>query len=308
MKAFHVGQMIKNRRIQLGLTQEELCEGICEPATLSRIESGRNDPSRSRLTVLLQRLGLPENRYFALLSEKDIAISNLQTEIVSLNVHEHFLEALEKLDELEDLIHPDDLILKQFILRSRAVAGKIENNQAIPYDFQSAQDLLLDAIRLTVPRFDLEGIEQHHYGLDEMKIINQIALNYSNHGLYDKAIPVYYQLMRYVRKHMLNLEIFSSSVVAISYNYSRILCIEKRPKEALEIAQLGWDYAVRYGKTSMLGDILFMVAESLRQLGETETCKAYFSHSYHVYCSLKNETNAQIVAQHVKEELHCEID
>ena len=50
----------------LGLTQEELCEGLCEPATLSRIENGRQAPSRSRANALLQRLGLPNDRYYVI--------------------------------------------------------------------------------------------------------------------------------------------------------------------------------------------------------------------------------------------------
>ena len=50
---------MKQRRLELGLTQEELCEGICEPITISRMENGRQTPSRNRINALLQRLGLP---------------------------------------------------------------------------------------------------------------------------------------------------------------------------------------------------------------------------------------------------------
>ena len=47
---------MKQRRLELGLTQEELCEGICEPITISRMENGRQTPSRNRINALLQRL------------------------------------------------------------------------------------------------------------------------------------------------------------------------------------------------------------------------------------------------------------
>ena len=40
MKNVFLGEYIKQRRLDLGLTQEQLCDGICEPMTLSRLENG----------------------------------------------------------------------------------------------------------------------------------------------------------------------------------------------------------------------------------------------------------------------------
>ena len=81
MKELFLGEYIKNRRMDLGLTQEQLCEGICEPITLSRLENGKQTPSRNRINALLQRLGLPDDRYFALLSKNEMEINALQEEI-----------------------------------------------------------------------------------------------------------------------------------------------------------------------------------------------------------------------------------
>ena len=39
MKEVFLGEVIRQRRLELGLTQEELCEGICEPMTISRFET-----------------------------------------------------------------------------------------------------------------------------------------------------------------------------------------------------------------------------------------------------------------------------
>ena len=69
MKNVFLGEYVKQRRLDLGLTQEQLCYGICEPMTLSRLENGKQTPSRNRINALLQRLGLPDDRYFALLSK-----------------------------------------------------------------------------------------------------------------------------------------------------------------------------------------------------------------------------------------------
>ena len=104
MKEVYIGSIIRKRRQELGLTQEQLCRGICETVTLSRIENGKQTPSRSKLNALLQRLGMPGERYYALLSEQEMKISNLQTEIVSCNVLGQREQGLKKLDELERMM------------------------------------------------------------------------------------------------------------------------------------------------------------------------------------------------------------
>ena len=81
MRELSLGEYIKQERIKQGITQEQLCEGICEPITISRMENGKQTPSYTRIRTFLQRLGIPDNQYFALLSQNEIEIKTLQDEI-----------------------------------------------------------------------------------------------------------------------------------------------------------------------------------------------------------------------------------
>ena len=47
MNCIYIGTFIKQRRKELKLTQEQVCSGICDPVTLSRIENGKQTPSKS---------------------------------------------------------------------------------------------------------------------------------------------------------------------------------------------------------------------------------------------------------------------
>ena len=197
MKNVFLGEYVKQRRLDLGLTQEQLCDGICEPMTLSRLENGKQTPSRNRINALLQRLGLPDDRYFALLSKNELEMEALQKEIVACNATEKVPEGFEKLAQFEKLADPDDQIAQQFALRSRVLLGRLDGR----YTPLEQIDLLMQAIQLTVPRFDLESIESFLYTRDEITIINQIGLAYSDAGQNKKAAEIYYQLLKYVRKH-----------------------------------------------------------------------------------------------------------
>jgi transcriptional regulator with XRE-family HTH domain len=106
MKNVFLGEYIKQRRLDLGLTQEQLCDGICEPMTLSRLENGKQTPSRNRINALLQRLGLPDDRYFALLSKNELEMEALQKEIVACNANHRVEEGFETLTTICPLTAP----------------------------------------------------------------------------------------------------------------------------------------------------------------------------------------------------------
>lgn len=156
MKELFIGEMIKRKRKELGLTQEQLCEGICEPSTISRIESGRQGPAKNKLDALLQRLGLPGERYYALMSKDEMEISNLKEKIISCNVARNAVEGLKNLEKLEALATEDDHLLRQFILRSRIFLGYIKEGKVCPYTLEEKEKMLQEAIHLTIPDFDEE--------------------------------------------------------------------------------------------------------------------------------------------------------
>jgi predicted transcriptional regulator len=64
MQELLVGEVIRRKRIEMELTQEELWESICETFTISRIENGKQPPSRSTADALLQRLGTSDATLF----------------------------------------------------------------------------------------------------------------------------------------------------------------------------------------------------------------------------------------------------
>lgn len=53
MNMVFIGEYIQKRRKSMGLTQEAVCHGICDCATLSRIENGRVTPRKTVISALL---------------------------------------------------------------------------------------------------------------------------------------------------------------------------------------------------------------------------------------------------------------
>ncbi len=312
MQEIFIGEAIRQRRLALGLTQEELCEGLCEPATLSRIENGRQAPSRNRANALLQRLGLPHDRYYAILTPKEAEADSLQE---SINA---YLERFERmlgedklqaqraaLDELEklDMVIDDDHIIKQYILAKRAVLGTLEK----PYDLETQLDMLMKAICMTVPGFDPQMMDGHLYSLDEMEIISQIGTVYSLNGQNEKAAGVFSQLLSYVQEHYEDVTRPSRYLSLISCNYARELCLLGHYEKAIEIAELGRMSCLKYGYCQFLPDLLTIMAKCWHFLKEPEKSRERYLQAYYLYQEIGHASGIAAVSKEALEYLNLKL-
>ena len=219
MYNYHIGEYIKRKREEKEIKQDELCYGICDRSTLSRIERGKQEPSYYILKALLQRLGISEDRCQILMGAQEFEIAELQREIVADNVRKDFSSALKKIRRLEELSQSaENPLLQQFILRVRAAAGYEENGERLDYDNPTQRKMLIQALELTCPGITMENVGSFLLSEDEAKIINQIAITYSEEGNRRQAIEIYRQLIRYVQSHFAGCEVGQVMLPLTAYN------------------------------------------------------------------------------------------
>ena len=308
MYNYHIGEYIKRKREEKEIKQDELCYGICDRSTLSRIERGKQEPSYYILKALLQRLGISEDRCQILMGPQEFEISELQREIVADNVREDFSSALKKIRRLEELSQSaENPLLRQFILRVRALAGYEKNGERLDYDNPTQRKMLIHALELTCPGISMENMGSFLLGEDEAKIINQIAITYSEEGNRRQAIEIYRQLIRYVQSHFAGCEIGQVMLPLTAYNYSKVLGMEGRYEEAIEIAELGRQWCVKYNKCRMLGGLLLNIACCLHELGNDEKSKKLLLNSYYAYLLMENFTSCKVVQEYAEENLGMKI-
>lgn len=296
MQNFRLGDYVRQKRLDQGLTQEEVCDGICEPITLSRLENNKQTPSRNRINAILQRLGLPDDRYYSLLTQNELEIEALKKEIVACNVQGQLNKGFEKIKKLEEISSTDDHPTQQFILRSKILLGRLDAR----YSNEEQLTMLMEAISITVPKFDLDEIDSRLYTIDEIKIINQIAIAYSNLENNKKAADIYYQLLRYTRKHAQEILTSNPVMPLILYNYARVLDLSSRYSEGVEIAQKGLQCCIEIGHYQLFPGCLAIYAECCHFLGRnTESFKSY-RQAYYLFEALGKTHNQHIIAQEVK--------
>lgn len=308
MYNYHIGEYIKRKREEQKIKQDELCYGICDRSTLSRIERGKQEPSYYILKALLQRLGISEDRCQILMGPQEFEIAELQREIVADNVRDDFSSALKKICRLEELSQfEENPLLRQFILRVRAAAGYEKNGERYAYTRSVQRKILIHALELTCPGITMENVGSFLLSEDEAKIINQIAITYSEEGNRRQAIEIYRQLIRYVQSHFAGCEIGQAILPLTAYNYSRLLGLEHRYEEAIEIAELGRQWCVKYNKCRMLGGLLLNIACCLHQLGDDEKSQKLLLNSYYAYLIMEDFASCKVVQEYAEENLGMKI-
>ena len=309
MNRFMIGEYIRTQREAKGINQDDLCRGICNRSTLSRIEHGRHEPNYYVLKALLQRMGIPEERFQILMGPQEFEIEELQQEIVADNVKHDFSSALKKIERLETLFQAEQQpVLQQFVLRVRALAGYEKDGQHFDYDYSTQREMLTHALELTCAGIHLKNMGRFLLGEDEAKIINQIAITYSEEGNRRQAIEIYRQLIRYVQRNFAGCEVERVLLPLTAYNYSRLLGLECRYEEAIEVAKLGRQCCVKYNRCRMLGGLLLNIACCLHEMGEDERSRELLTQSYYVYKVMEEHRSCKVVQNYAKETFGMELD
>lgn len=202
-------------------------------------------------------------------------------------------EGFEKIALLQQISKSDDQLTRQFILRSKALLGASSKL----YTEAEQIELLMQAIKLTIRNFSLDEIEGHLYTRDEIKIINQIANAYSLSNNNKKAADIFYQLLRYVKKHYHETVTTVGVLPMILYNYARVLDLSGRYEEGAQLALEGKESCVKYGHYQFLSGCLEIYAECSHFLGnDAESAKAY-RQAYYLCEAIGRQEDLEITKQ-----------
>lgn len=303
MNQFFIGDVLRQRREELGLTQEALAYGIFgDPSAISRIENGKQSITYRKLLALFEKLNLPKERYYALVDKNELEILELQTQIAFCIIHNDSTEGLCKVAVLQRVASSDDILSQQFILKSKSALGAWKDGHIVQYQFSEKVEMLSNAIHLTVPDFDITAIGNHLYCIEDIKIINQIALAYSDAGYSDIALKIYRQLVEYIKVHLYKSRESTAITILVTYNYSRELYFQHLLKDAISIAEWGLQLSKSSRISTYLGGFLYVLAYCTYESGEINKSYDYLLRSYYAYLTLEDSPNI-ILAQNALQEL-----
>lgn len=203
---FSMKDVLRTRREMFGLTQEQLCEGICSVKSLRRAEKGQTDMQRETLKKLLNRLGLSGQMQWSRLITSDRKVIRMAEELAGYINDRKFSVASKQLESLKSRIDLDIPQNKQYFLEKQALLefeqGKVTREEFVKMEKEvlectlraenlyRKENVYLTEQEITCIRNSWRGME----GKEKRESINLILRLYDyyalNNGL-SQAISVY---------------------------------------------------------------------------------------------------------------------
>lgn len=259
MSIYLFGPLIKQRREELGYSQEDLADGICSVPTLSRIENGERLPSKQHSEMLLQRLGYSDSIIINYVDEKTLKLHELKYSIRHAVMCGKLKQARSLLEQFVSMSPCDDPISRQFVILVQTILSDSKN-------IQEKLDALLTALQLTCPKFNQKELPII-LSYEEIILVNDIAVYQAESGQLDSGISLLYQLKMNYERHMVNQEETLRTQLMVLYNLSKYLGKAERYDECIEICDLGIRISRETKKCTQLDKLLYNKAWALLKRG-----------------------------------------
>ena len=262
MSYYPLGHIIKNRREELQLSQEDLADGICAVATLSRIENGERMPSKNHYEMLMQRLGYSALSLDYLTDKQDFLIHELKFKIRHAYIEKEFGQCRRLLEKLTSLTGERSTIDTQFI----SLYDTLLNDNAL----SAAETLerLEAALRLTCPKYGKDFVPKV-LSYEEIIILNNIAINYEAVGKRPRAIELFYAIKNYYDRQISSAEESLRTQPMILYNLSANLGMAGRYDECIAVCDEAISLARRTYRYAYYEKTLYNRAWSLLRRNHT---------------------------------------
>ncbi len=246
MEIYNIGEVIQKRRKSLGITQEQLSEGICSVQTLSRVENGKHQISWEKFKRLMEKLGMPSEKYSLVIKVDDMESIEYEKEIFQLISKQEYEKANILFHKLEKKLDKNERVNQQYLLG----IGAVLDYQLKKILLQEKRKKLEEAIQITIP-YKCKVLKNGIYTQIEVIILYNIALCFQEENE-KEGIRLLKELKEYLEETSINSREYKKLKVIILYNLSRLLRRNGNYEESKEVGNI----AIKEGMSSNQGNIL----------------------------------------------------
>ncbi len=291
MEYIDIGRIIKERRKELNITQEELCEGICEPVTISRIENGKQLPSSAHLKAILERLDLPDEMFISLVSPS-VFLNQTEFKEVLFDLESFFqfsnyktTVSLEELKKKISNIQCETIQSKQFQFILLTTLSITDNSTNIENLIQKT----IEYIKMTIPNFSEDDFLNMVLDYNEFTLILLLStLYYFNNNL-ENSKKLFNQLIYQLDFHF-SFQNNSDLFIKFILIFMNIISKSENKIDAYTLGIYAKEQCIKYQKYKYLGNLY----EQLYYCSEKDNeKKEYLEKAYYIYTATENENGIQ---------------
>lgn len=282
MSNYKARDMIRLTREAKNLSQEELCDGICSPQTLSRIENGKVRVKKETYQKLMQKMGRTVEKSSCILTVQDYALLDTLKEAdaaIIVNDYETARMYLNQVKPQLDMEHNVQMIGRRELL--------------IQYRLHeiTAEELLKKLehlISLSVEGYKKLYTKIYPFKNEEVQLLMNLAMAYALTDAYDEAIAINQMLIKSLRTGYMEENQSAHLILLLSYNTAKMYGAKEEHQMAIDLSFDVLKQARKYMYITTVSNAYCEIAWNMmeqikkgdRDIKEQALCKTYLRQSY----------------------------
>lgn len=268
MANYRAGDVIRLTRNAVGITQEQLSEGICSVETLSRIENGKHKVKQSTYAQLMEKMERDPRRSYAVCTGKDMELLEERIWVEDALAKHDYEKADRYLHRLKRKI-AEDKISRQYIERIEGVIDyRLKRITA-----QGYVQKMKEVIRITVTDYEtylqIETKEQAYpFTEQEIMVLNGLANGYGDIDRPQESIRIFDALLLCLEEGYMDLDSEAKLKMLIEWNYVKALEEDGKYREALKKVKELLETVVRNNNGRLIPNSLVSIAWNMQKIGQ----------------------------------------
>ena len=278
-KVYLINEYLLSERQSNNLTQEKLSEGICEPETYSRVETGKRAPSKQNLSNLTERLHINWCYYRGELDSANAKVFELRIKQRIESIKGHDSASLDILCEMEKYLDMSSEINMQYINANKYMLEWHLKQRTL----QDTYNRLIELFNITFKeKTDMLGLA--YYSQNELEIMGCIAKMHRYNGESQKGIEFLEKILKQMQNSQVRIKSqwngFSFIIHILSGLYFQTGLYDK----SLECIKYVLLENIKRREADGLPEVLDSVADCLEHIDEryNEEYRKLYRYTYYV--------------------------
>ncbi|MED0675406.1 helix-turn-helix domain-containing protein [Aneurinibacillus thermoaerophilus] len=287
MSTQRIGEVVREIRKYLNISQTELAKGICTQALISKIEKGEVIPSAEILYYIAKRLGITLDYFFDRMENPRFTyVQEFFYQIRKLIRERNYEEVaiLIKAEKNNPIFQ--NRKNRQFLVWHEGICAYYTEQNT-----QKSLDLLHQALNMAV--------SPDNYTEKEVEILNSIGIIYSEEKQFTKSAEIFSTAI----KHMSNVTLVQDYTIYIRlfYNYAKVLTKLGNFSSSLEYCERGISLCLQHEYLYLFGELHYQKGENLFHLCNKEQAIEFFRKSIIIFELQQNNIFVDYVRKRLAE-------
>lgn len=313
MSNYNVGDMIRLTRLAVGISQEELSDGVCSVQTLSRIENGKVKVKKKIYQQLMEKMGRDGTKNYSVLSTENFEVLDIMVQVDNAIFRKDYEYAEMKLNILKDFLSMDEEINYLYVKGCEIMIDSGLDRISKEEELEELEKLAM----LTIPDYKELLYKVYPFMRQEIVLLMNIGNVYGALGQRKMAIDIYFMLIRSMNTGYMRREDSIQLTVMLISSAARFYGGLGKRETAI---RMSWN-AIHKAKENQLytvlpkcyGEIAWNMMKQIeagdRDASEKELCRQYLRQGY-AAAVLSNQrwladANMSIYRNFFEEDIYC---